>query len=44
MNPAFSDLRCEHRAEPVPPQTHGLVTNIDATIEQQILNLAGGVA
>ena len=39
LDTALSDLRCEHRTEPVPPEPHGLVTNIDAALEQQILDL-----
>ena len=40
MNPPLPDLRSEHRAEPVPPETHRLVADIDATFEQHVLNLA----
>ena len=39
-NAPFSDLRCEHRAEPVPPKTHRLVADIDTVLEQQVLDLA----
>jgi hypothetical protein len=28
------DIACEQRAEPVAPQPHGFVTNIDAPLEQ----------
>ena len=38
LSPA--DLNREHRAEPVPPETHGIVADIDAAFEQQILDLA----
>jgi len=40
MNATFSDLRGEHRAEPVPPETHGFVADVDAALEQQILYLS----
>ncbi len=39
MNAPFPDLRGEHRTEPVPPETHRFVADIDATFEQQIFNL-----
>jgi len=39
-NAPLPDLRGEHRTEPVPPETHGLVANVDATFEQQVLDLA----
>ena len=32
-----SDLADENGPEPVPPQPHGLVANVDASFEQQIL-------
>jgi hypothetical protein len=34
------DLRSEHRAEPVPPEPHRLVADLDAALEQQVLDLA----
>ena len=40
LNAPFADLRGEHRAEPVPPQPYCLMANIDAALEQDILNLA----
>ena len=40
LNPAFPDLRGEHRTEPVPPEPHRLVTDIDAAFVQQIFDLA----
>jgi hypothetical protein len=40
MNPPFPDLRGEHRSEPVPPEPDRLVANVDAALEQQILDLA----
>jgi len=39
MNAPLPDLRCEHRTEPVPPETHCFVANIDATFKQQIFDL-----
>ena len=40
LNPALPDLRGEHRAEPVPPETYRLVADVDAALEQQVLDLA----
>jgi hypothetical protein len=40
MNPSLADRSSEHRAEPVPPETHRLVAHVDAAFEQQILDLA----
>ena len=40
LNPALPDLRREHRTEPIPPQPHRLVANVDAAFEQNVLNLA----
>ena len=34
-----SDLRGEHRTEPIPPETDGFVVDIDATLVQQILDV-----
>ena len=39
VNAPFSDLRCEHRTKTVPPETHRLVADIDAALEQQVLDL-----
>ena len=39
LNAPFSDLRCKHRAEPVPPKTHRLVADIDTALEQQVFDL-----
>ena len=36
----FPDLSRKHRTEPVPPETHRLVANIDAALEQDVLDLA----
>ena len=38
-NAPFSDLRCEHQAEPVPPEANRLVANVDAALKLQILDL-----
>ena len=35
-----ADVPGEHRAEPVPPEAHRLVADVDATLEQQILDVA----
>jgi len=40
MNASFPDLHGEHRTETVPPETHSLVADIDATLKQQVLDLA----
>ena len=39
VNTPLPDLCREHRAEPVPPETHRLVADVDATLEQEILDL-----
>ena len=38
-NAPLSYLRGELRTEPVPPEPHGLMTDTDATLEQQIFYL-----
>lgn len=38
--PAFSDFRCEQRAEPVPPITNCFVTDIDAPFEEEVFDVA----
>ena len=40
MNALFSDLDCKQRSQPVPPVPHRLLTNTDATFEQNVFNLA----
>ena len=40
VNTALPDLGREHRTEPVPPQTHRLVADVDAALEQDVLDLA----
>ena len=42
LNPISSDLGGEHRAEPVPPEPKRFVADIDATLMQQILDVAKG--
>lgn len=39
-DPLPSDVGREHRPEPVPPQPHRLVTQIDPALEQKILDVA----
>ncbi len=38
-DPIAFDVGREHRAEPIPPKPHGLMTNVDPSLEQQILNV-----
>ena len=40
MNSSYARLRGEHRTEPVPAEPHRLMTNVDATLGQQIPDLA----
>ena len=37
---SLPDLRCKQRTEPVPPEPYCLVADVDATFEQQILDLS----
>jgi hypothetical protein len=39
FDPPPTDLRGEHRPEPVPLVTHGLVADLNATLGQQILHV-----
>ena len=39
LNSPLPDLRGDHWTKPVPPETHGLVADINATLEQQIFDL-----
>jgi len=39
-NAPFSDLCGEHRAEPVPPEPHRLVADVDTPLVEQVLDLA----
>jgi hypothetical protein len=34
------DLAGEHRPKPVPPQPHRLMADVDAALEQQVLDIA----
>jgi hypothetical protein len=34
-----ADLVGEHRTEPVPPEAHRLVADVDAALEQQVLDV-----
>ncbi len=38
-NAPLSDLRGEHRAEPVLPKPNRLMADVDATLEQEIFDL-----
>ena len=38
--PADPDLAGEHRPEPVHPEPHTLMANVDAALMQQVLNIA----
>jgi len=40
MDAAFPYLRGEHRTEPVPPEPHRLMPDIDAAFTKNILDLA----
>jgi hypothetical protein len=40
VNAPLSDLGGKHRTEPVPPETNRFMADVDAALEQQILNLA----
>ena len=40
MNSPLLDLCGEHQIEPVPPEPHRLMKNVDATLGQQVLELA----
>ncbi len=42
MNAPLPDLRGEHRTEPIPPEPHRLMANIDTTLEQQVFYLSQG--
>ena len=40
INPLLTDLGSEHRPEPVPPKSHRLVADVDATLREQILDVS----
>ena len=39
MRPTLLDLRAEHWAEPIPPESHSLATDVVATFKQHIFDL-----
>ena len=39
LDAPFRDLRSERRSEPVPPEPHRLVSDIDAALGQQVFDL-----
>lgn len=39
MNASSSELSGEHRTEPIPPEPHRFVTDVDASLEQQVYEL-----
>ncbi len=39
LNPLPSDLRGEHRAEPVPPIAHRLMAHVDAALMEQVFDI-----
>jgi len=38
IDPFAPDLSGEHWPEPVPPEPHGLVADVDAALGQEVLN------
>jgi hypothetical protein len=40
MNAPLPDIRGKHWTTPVPPETHGFMTDIDATLLEKILDLS----
>jgi len=42
LDAPLSDLGREHRAEPIPPEADGLVTDINAAFVQEIFHIAKG--
>ena len=38
-DPLPTGVTCEHRAEPVPPESYSLMAKVDATLEQQFINV-----
>ena len=39
LHPAAPDLRCGNRPEPVPPEAHRLMCDIDPALVQQVLHI-----
>jgi len=40
IDPFAADLSGEHWPEPVPPEPHGLITNVDAALGQEVLDVS----
>ena len=40
VGPLFPDFRGEHWPEPVPPEAHRLMANIDAALMEQVLDVS----
>jgi transposase InsO family protein len=40
MNPSPADLGSKQRTEPIPPEPHGFVADIDAALKQDVFDLA----
>jgi hypothetical protein len=38
-NPLPSDVACKQRAEPVPPEPHRFMADVDPTLEHQVLDI-----
>jgi hypothetical protein len=36
----LADLRREHRAEPIPPETHRFIGDVDCAIKKQVLGIS----
>ena len=39
-HPLLADVRSKHRAEAVPAEAHGLISETDPALEQQVLDVA----
>lgn len=39
LDPLAADLGGEHWTEPVPPEADGFMADVDATLEQQVLDV-----
>jgi hypothetical protein len=39
LDPAATDLRRENRPEPVPPESHRLMRDVDAALVEQVLDV-----
>jgi hypothetical protein len=40
VDPPPTDFRGEHRADPVPPEPHRFMADLDATLVEEVLNVA----